>query len=132
MLVEDDQIDVMNVKRAFDQNNVQNPIHVATNGLEALALLRNEDGSGLDPLPRIIILDINMPKMNGIEFLREIRKDDKLKNLTVIVMTTSKEDADIIEAYELNVAGYVVKPLSFERFREAIGTIGDFLNLIER
>ena len=103
LLVEDDEVDVMNVKRAFSKNNIKNDLYVAGNGVEALEMLRGS----IVPLPRIIILDINMPKMNGIEFLKELRMDENLKNISVFVMTTSNEDSDKINAYNLNVAGYI-------------------------
>ncbi|HCA43186.1 MAG TPA: two-component system response regulator, partial [Bacteroidetes bacterium] len=110
LLVEDDEVDVMNVKRAFKKNNIKNQLFVAENGLEALNMLRDESDDKIVPMPRIILLDLNMPKMGGIEFLKEIRKDERLKNLSVFVMTTSNEDNDKVEAYNLNVAGYILKP----------------------
>lgn len=128
LLVEDDEVDVMNVQRAFKKNNINNPLYVANNGLEALDMLRN----GGVPSTPIIILDINMPKMNGIEFLHEIRKDPALNRLSVFVMTTSNEDSDKINAYNLNVAGYILKPLSFEKFISAVGTLDRYWKLCER
>ena len=127
LLVEDDEVDVMNVKRAFSKNNIKNDLFVAGNGVEALDMLRNS----IVPLPRIIILDINMPKMNGIEFLKELREDESLKNISVFVMTTSNEDSDKINAYNLNVAGYTLKPLSFEKFISSVATLKDFWSLCE-
>ncbi|SEA98558.1 Response regulator receiver domain-containing protein [Flavobacterium gillisiae] len=127
LLVEDDEVDVMNVKRAFSKNNIKNDLFVAGNGVEALDMLRNS----IVPLPRIIILDINMPKMNGIEFLKELREDESLKNISVFVMTTSNEDSDKINAYNLNVAGYILKPLSFEKFISSVATLKDFWSLCE-
>ncbi len=133
LLVEDDDVDVMTIKRAFKKHNLANPLHVARNGLEGLAMLRGADGvKKLDPLPRIVMLDLNMPKMGGIEFLREIRKDQDLKSLSVFVLTTSNEDSDKIEAYDLNVAGYVLKPVDFARFVEAVGTLSAYWQLIEQ
>jgi CheY-like chemotaxis protein len=128
LLVEDDEVDVMNVKRAFKKNNIENPLFHAQNGIEALEILRNKT---IIPPPKIILLDINMPKMNGIEFLKEIRKDEELKSLTVFIMTTSNEDSDKFEAYNLNVAGYIVKPLSFEKFSIAIKNLSDYWSIIE-
>ena len=109
LLVEDDEVDVMNVKRAFKRNRITNPLFVAGNGLKALAMLRGqvEDGPKIPDTRRIILLDINMPKMNGIEFLQELRQDPALAPTPVIVLTTSDEDQDRIEAYKLNVAGYI-------------------------
>src|SRR3970282_2560523 len=127
LLVEDDEIDVMNVKRAFSKNNIKNPLFVAGNGVEALEMLK----SVIIPLPRIIILDINMPKMNGIEFLKVLREDEKLKNISVFGMTTSNEDSDKIDAYNLNVAGYIQKPLSFEKFISSVATLKNFWQLCE-
>ena len=127
LLVEDDEVDVMNVKRAFTKNNIKNELFVAGNGVEALDMLR----SAIVPLPRIIILDINMPKMNGIEFLKILREDENLKNISVFVMTTSNEDSDKINAYNLNVAGYILKPLSFEKFITSVATLKNFWSLCE-
>ncbi|HPD65098.1 MAG TPA: response regulator [Bacteroidia bacterium] len=131
MLVEDDMVDQMNVQRAFKKNNMQNPLIIANNGLEALNMLRGNGGEKINPLPKIILLDINMPKMNGIEFLREIRKDEELKSIPVFIMTTSNEDSDRINAYNLNVAGYILKPLNFEKFVAAVGTLKSYWKIIE-
>lgn len=128
LLVEDDEVDIMNVQRAFKKNSIDNPLFIARNGLEALEILRN----GEVPFPHIIILDINMPKMNGIEFLKELRADDELKRASVYVMTTSNEDSDIINAYNLNVAGYILKPLSFEKFVTSVATMNSYWKLCER
>jgi CheY-like chemotaxis protein len=131
LLVEDDEVDVMNVKRAFKKNNVTNPLFICNNGLEALEFLRGGGNAGIKEIPKIILLDLNMPKMGGIEFLREIRKDEKLKNISVFVMTTSNEDKDKVDAYNLNVAGYILKPLSMERFIEAVSTLNNYWKLCE-
>jgi len=128
LLVEDDEVDIMNVQRAFKKNSIHNPLFIARNGLEALEMLR----SGTVPFPQIIILDINMPKMNGIEFLKELRADKDLKSASVYVMTTSNEDSDIINAYNLNVAGYILKPLSFEKFVTSVATMNSYWKLCER
>lgn len=127
LLVEDDEVDVMNVKRAFLKNNILNPLFVAGNGVEALEMLENS----IVPLPRIIILDLNMPKMNGIEFLKIVRETENLKNISVFVMTTSNEDNDKIKAYDLNVAGYILKPLSFEKFLNSISILKNYWQLCE-
>jgi CheY-like chemotaxis protein len=133
LLVEDDSVDVMNVQRAFVKNNITNPLHIAFNGVEALNMLRGRNGKPkLNPSPRIILLDINMPKMNGLEFLRELRNDDDLKSVSVFVMTTSNDDQDKIEAYNLNVAGYILKPLSFEKFVNAVAVLNSYWKLCEQ
>ncbi|MBV9388865.1 MAG: response regulator [Chroococcidiopsidaceae cyanobacterium CP_BM_ER_R8_30] len=133
LLVEDDEVDVMNVRRAFKKNNIANPLYVAGNGLEALDMLRGSNGSyPLIPIERrLILLDLNMPKMNGIEFLRELRADLELRAIPVIVLTTSNEDRDKVEAYHLNVAGYILKPVTFSRFVEAVRTLDQYWTLSE-
>jgi CheY-like chemotaxis protein len=128
LLVEDDEVDIMNVQRAFKKNCINNPLYIARNGLEALEMLRGKHV----PLPQIVILDINMPKMNGIEFLQEVRQDPDLKQISVFVMTTSNEDSDKLNAYNLNVAGYILKPLSFEKFITSVATLNSYWKLCER
>jgi CheY-like chemotaxis protein len=132
LLVDDDEVDVMTVKRAFKKNNITSPLFVASNGLEALALLRGNELPKLLPgQRRLILLDLNMPKMGGIEFLRELRADPELRPLPVIVLTTSNEDKDKVEAYNLNVAGYIIKPVTFAKFVEAVGTLNKYWSLSE-
>ena len=128
LLVEDDEVDIMNVQRAFRKNKINNPLFIAHNGLEALEMLR----SGNIPKPHVILLDINMPKMNGLEFLQELRSDENLKRISIFVMTTSNEESDIINAYNLNVAGYILKPLSFEKFLNSMSTLNSYWKLCER
>jgi CheY-like chemotaxis protein len=133
LLVDDDSVDVMNVQRAFKKNNITNPLSVAHNGVEALDLLRGTNGAQkMDPLPRIIMLDINMPKMGGLEFLKHLREDAALKNISVFIMTTSSDDKDRVEAYNYNVAGYIVKPISFESFVSAVSILNNFWQLCEQ
>ena len=128
LLVEDDEVDVMNVQRAFKKNNIANPLTVAGNGLEALNKLRNGE---VPRDRRIILLDLNMPKMNGIEFLRELRADPVLSVTPVVVLTTSNDDRDKIEAYHLNVAGYLLKPVTFTNFCEVMATLNKYWALVE-
>ncbi len=128
LLVDDDEVDVMTVKRAFARANISNPIFVATNGLEALEMLRKD---AIPAKRRIVLLDINMPKMNGIEFLRELRADPELKHVTVVALTTSNADRDRLEAYKLNVAGYLLKPVTFQQFAEVMATINKYWALME-
>ena len=128
LLVEDDAVDVMNVRRAFERNNVSNPLYVAGNGLEALELLRN----GTVPKERrLILLDLNMPKMNGIEFLQALRADPEYASTPVVVLTTSNDDQDKIDAYNLNVAGYLLKPVTFSNFCERMATLDKYWTLVE-
>lgn len=131
LLVEDDEVDIMNVMRAFKKINLTNPLYIARDGVEALALLRGPCGPAGMGRPGIILLDINMPRMNGIEFLSAIRLDPELKILPVIVLTTSDEECDVIAAYQLNVAGYIVKPVSFEQFVEAMAALDHYWTLSE-
>ena len=133
LLVEDDEVDVMNVKRAFKKYKITNPLYVAGNGVDALAMLRTSN-EGTPTVPsnrRLILLDLNMPKMNGLEFLQELRQDKDLKRTPVIVLTTSDEDKDRIEAYNLNVAGYILKPVTFGNFAEVMVALNKYWALCE-
>jgi CheY-like chemotaxis protein len=128
LLVEDDEVDVLNVRRAFQKNHITNPLFVASNGLEALEQLRD------NMIPRdrrIVLLDLNMPKMNGIEFLQELRRDPELRVTPVVVLTTSNDERDRIEAYNLNVAGYLLKPVTFSNFCEVMTTLNKYWALVE-
>ncbi|WP_437632933.1 response regulator [Sorangium sp. So ce854] len=128
LLVEDDEVDVMNVRRAFKKNNISNPLWVAGNGVEALEMLR----SGSIPVERrLILLDLNMPKMNGIEFLRELRADPELVSTSVVVLTTSNDDRDKVGAFNLNVAGYLLKPVTFLSFVELMAALNKYWRLVE-
>jgi CheY-like chemotaxis protein len=128
LLVEDDDVDVMNVQRAFKKNNITNPLFVAGNGADALELLR--DGK-IPGERRIILLDLNMPRMNGIEFLRELRADPVLGSSPVIVLTTSNDERDRVDAYNLNVAGYILKPVTFSNFCEVMVALNKYWALVE-
>lgn len=127
LLVEDDHVDVMTVKRALADLRVQNPLIHSANGEEALAYLQ-EPGNHK---PCLILLDLNMPKMNGVELLRTIKADKVLKKIPVVVLTTSKSEKDIAEIFENGVAGYVVKPADYKKFVEAIRTINLYWALSE-
>ena len=133
LLVDDDEVDVMNVKRAFKKGNILNPLYTASNGLEALALLSGE-GNSSPPIPdhrRLILLDLNMPKMNGLEFLDVLRNDPDLKTIPVVVLTTSDDDRDRVQAFNYNVAGYILKPVSFSCFMETITAVTKYWSLCE-
>lgn len=131
LLVEDDQVDVKTVQRAFKKCNISNTLYFAGNGEEALKMLRGEEGVDAVPFPQIILLDLNMPKMNGIEFLQELRNDPDLKSISVFVLTTSDEDRDKIAAYDLNVSGYVLKPIKFDQFLETVKTLESYWTLCQ-
>ncbi len=128
LLVEDDDVDVMNVRRSFTKNNIANPLFVAGNGIEALELLR---GDKIPSERRIVLLDLNMPKMNGIEFLRALRGDPALAPTSVVVLTTSNDDRDKVEAYNLNVAGYLLKPVTFSNFCDVMAALNKYWTLVE-
>jgi CheY-like chemotaxis protein len=128
VLVEDDDIDVMNVRRALERAHVTNPLFVAHNGVEALELLR---GRSVPTDRRLVLLDLNMPRMNGIEFLRELRKDPSLRSTPVVVLTTSDDDRDKVQAYDLNVAGYLLKPVTFVNFVDVMAALNKYWALVE-
>ena len=128
LLVEDDEVDVMTVRRAFEKTHITNPLFVAGNGLEALEKLRSGD---IPSYRRLVLLDLNMPKMNGIEFLRELRKDPDLSATPVVVLTTSTMDRDKFDAYGFNIAGYLVKPVTFSAFCELVVTVNKYWALVE-
>jgi len=127
LLVEDDSVDAMTVKRAFKELKVLNPLVLTTNGEEALQYLRNKSNGK----PCVTLLDLNMPKMNGIEFLKIVKADDVLRKIPVVVLTTSKEESDIVESFKLSVAGYIVKPVDYKKFVEAIRAIELYWTLSE-
>jgi CheY-like chemotaxis protein len=133
LLVEDDEVDVMTVQRAFKKGNITNPLFIAGNGLEALTMLRGEPGkpSVIPSDRRIILLDLNMPKMNGLEFLQELRSDPTIRQIPVVVLTTSNEEQDRVQAYNLNVAGYILKPVTFSIFVELMITLNKYWTLCE-
>jgi CheY-like chemotaxis protein len=128
LLVEDDEVDVMNVRRAFAKRHIVNPLFVAADGLEALEKLRSRD---IPTERRLVLLDLNMPRMNGIEFLRELRQSPDLSATTVVVLTTSNDERDKVEAYNLNVAGYLLKPVTFDNFCEVMVALNKYWSLVE-
>jgi len=127
LLVEDDVVDVMSVKRALRELNVNHVLDVAGNGEEALVHLRNQK----NPLPGIILLDINMPRMNGLDLLKILKADERLRRIPVVVLTTSKEEKDRLESFNLSVAGYMIKPVEYAGFVEVVRTIQRYWNLSE-
>jgi len=128
LLVEDDEVDVMNVRRAFEKNKILNPLYVAADGREALAMLKD---SRVPRQRRLVLLDLNMPGMNGFEFLRELRGDRELKLTPVVVLTTSGDEQDKVDAYGFNVAGYLRKPVEFPRFMELTAALNKYWTLVE-
>lgn len=126
LLVEDNDDDVKLTKRALRKNNIMNELVVMGDGMAALQYLRSLTGSGEDRprLPAVILLDLKLPKMDGMDVLREIRSDPKLKRQPVVILTTSKEDQDIIKSYDLGANSYIRKPVDFEQFSAAINQLG--------
>ena len=131
LLVEDDDVDVMGIQRALQSLKVSNPITVARDGVEALECLRGENSKEKICRPYIILLDLNMPRMGGIEFLDEIRADSELKKSVVFVLSTSSADEDIIDAYDHNVAGYIVKTDPLNSFVDAVRLIDYYWTIVE-
>jgi CheY-like chemotaxis protein len=127
LLVEDDEIDQMTVIRALNDIHVTNRLDITSNGEEALSFLKDAKNQK----PGLILLDLNMPRMNGIEFLTEIKKDAELKRLPVVVLTTSIEDEDKVASFNLGVAGYMRKPVDYSQFVEVVRTIDLYWTLSE-
>ncbi len=127
LLIEDDQIDVMTVQRALKELHVANRLDVAENGHQALHRLKTPDAER----PCLILLDLNMPIMNGIEFLRIAKNDPELKRIPVVVLTTSEEQRDKMESFDLGVAGYMRKPVDYRQFVETIRSIDTYWTLSE-
>ena len=127
MLVEDDSVDVMTLKRTLKDLGITNELVRSVNGEEALEYLRDKNNTE----PSIIILDLNMPRMNGIEFLGIIKADKELRRIPVIVLTTSNNERDVIESFELSVAGYMVKPADYQKFVDTIKVIDQYWSFSE-
>jgi CheY-like chemotaxis protein len=123
LLVEDDRVDIMTVQRALKKIDVRNPLCVARTGVEALGMLRGDGFPRMEPMPSLILLDLNLPKMGGIEFLKELRADPALRTLQVIVLTSSNEPSDRAAAFEYDVDDYIVKPHTFDEFSHAMSII---------
>lgn len=131
LLVEDDEIDAEAIQRAFRKNKVANPVVVAQNGVEALDRLRGSNGLERIERPFMILLDLNMPRMNGFEFLEELRADPELNDSIVFVLTTSDLDEDKVRAYGHRVAGYTVKGKVGESFLELVTLVDAYWRIIE-
>ena len=125
LLVEDDCVDVMTVKRALKELDVANPLISTGDGEEALDYLHNDTATR----PCVILLDLNMPRMSGIEFMKIAKADDSLKTIPIIVFTTSNTDQDITHSFELGAAGYMVKSVDYNKFIETIKTIDSYWSL---
>jgi len=127
LLVEDDEIDVMAIRRALRQAKIANPLHVAKDGVEALEKLQD----GTVPCPRVVLMDLNMPRMDGITCVKEIRANENLRKSIIFILTTSKDDEDKIKAYDLNVAGYIIKSEVSDKFVKAIEMLSYYWKIVE-
>ena len=131
LIVDDDEVDREAICRAFEEARIANETITATNGYEALEILRGDDGNGPLPPPFIVLLDLNMPRMNGIEFLHEIRADERLRMTMVIILSTSSSEKDKLAAYNLNVAGYITKSRASKDFGLLAKLLNAYWRLIE-
>jgi two-component system response regulator len=133
LLVEDNKDDEMLTLRAFRKNHILNEVVVARDGVEALDYLFGtgaHEGRDVSVMPQVILLDLNLPRISGFEVLRRLRQDERTKLLSVVVLTSSKEDEDIVRSYSLGASSYVRKPVDFAEFTEAIKTLGLFWLLL--
>lgn len=126
LLVEDDPGDVLMTREAFEHHRIRNSLHVVADGVEALRFLRGEGDHADAPRPGLILLDLNLPRKDGREVLTEIKSDESLRSIPVVVLTTSEAEEDILRSYELHANAYITKPVDFERFIEVIKRIDDF------
>jgi CheY-like chemotaxis protein len=129
--VEDDDLCLMGLNRAFKAAKIANPVRFAHDGIEALDMLRGTNGRPRLPRPFLVLLDLNMPRMDGIEFLKEVRKDEELKKSIVFIMTTSDADEDKVKAYNLGVAGYILKSNPANAFLEATALLDTYWRVVE-
>ena len=126
LLIEDEPADAHLVKVSLRENRILCEVHDACGGGEGLAFLRRETGYTQAPRPDLILLDLNMPRMNGREFLAEIKQDTLLKDIPVVVLTTSDVERDIVASYQLQAAGYITKPVDLNQFTQAIANLGNY------
>jgi two-component system response regulator len=130
LLVEDNAADVELTQRAFAKNHLVNQMHVARDGVEALEFLFAPDGA-LEDLS-LVLLDLKMPRMDGLEVLRRMRADPRTRHLPVVMMTSSSEESDLVASYDLGVNSYIVKPVDFDNFAEAVRVIGTYWLLLNQ
>ena len=126
LLVEDDEGDILITREAFEFHKIRNPLHVVTDGEQALQFVRRTGPFADAPRPGLILLDVNLPRLSGLEVLAELKRDPELLLIPVVVLTTSQAEEDILRSYELHANAYVSKPVDFEHFIEAIRQIDDF------
>lgn len=132
LLVEDDPGDVLMTKEAFQEHKVGNRLHVVSDGVEALRFLRREGEYADAPAPHLILLDLNLPRKDGREVLEEVKKDEALSHIPIVVLTTSEAEEDILRSYRLHANAYVAKPVDFESFIRVVRQIDDFFVTVVR
>jgi CheY-like chemotaxis protein len=126
LLVEDDPGDTLMIREAFDHHAVPHTLHAVTDGVEAMAFLRRGEGYADVPRPDLILLDLNLPRMDGREVLGEVKNDPELRAIPVVVLTTSDAQEDILRSYDLHANAFVTKPVDFDRFIEVVRMTDDF------
>jgi CheY-like chemotaxis protein len=131
LLVEDDDGDAKAVQRAFLKAKIVNPILRAVDGVEALDILKGANGKSKPPAPYLLLVDLNMPRMNGIQLVQAIRKDEALRPSIIFILTTSKREEDMVAAYDLNVAGYIVKETAGHDFLNLVALVDSYWRIVE-
>lgn len=126
LLVEDNEGDVFLTKKAFEKAKIANNIHVAGDGEIAMEMLRSNEGFSGQGRPDIVLLDINLPKKDGKQVLAEMKNDDELKRIPVVVLTSSKAERDVLKTYDLHASSYIVKPLNLEKFHDVVSAVENF------
>jgi CheY-like chemotaxis protein len=132
LLVEDDPGDVLMTQQAFADHKVHNRLHVVSDGVEAMAFLRKQESYAEVPTPDLVLLDLNLPKMDGREVLAAIKEDPTLRSIPVVILTTSEAEEDVLRSYSLHANAYVTKPVDFERFIDVVRRIDDFFVTVVR
>jgi chemotaxis family two-component system response regulator Rcp1 len=126
LLIEDSPADILLTREAFEESRILNTLHVAEDGVQAMDFLRKRGAHASAPRPDLILLDLNLPRKNGREVLAEIKADPDLKKIPIVVLTTSSAEEDVLKAYDLNANCYVVKPVGFDNFMQAMQSIRHF------
>ena len=132
LLVEDDPGDVLMTKEAFEHYKLSNTLHVVTDGVEAMDYLRRQGEHTDAPRPDLVLLDLNLPRMDGREVLQAIKSDPELASIPVVVLTTSEAEEDVLRSYSLHANAYVTKPVDFERFIQVVRQIDEFFVTVVR
>ncbi|SKC79389.1 response regulator [Krasilnikoviella flava] len=132
LLVEDDPGDVLMTREAFEEHKVANRLSVVSDGVSAMAFLRKEGEHAQAPTPDLILLDLNLPRMDGREVLAAVKADERLKHIPVVVLTTSEAEEDVLRSYSLHANAYVTKPVDFDRFIQVVREIDDFFVTVVR